>query len=495
MNLDMALKEIDGLKIKLEESEMKYRDLYESAPDMYHTINTEGIIVDCNRTEADILGYSKEELIGNSILDFQTEESRKTGKKAMNKLFNEGKMKGLELQFVKKDGGVIDVSINATVIYNEKGRPIGTRSVMRDITKDKRMMEIIKNSNFKLQAIFDAITDGICLIDKNFIVQEINRGMTGYLGASPLDFINRRCYSAFAGRENMCKDCRAIYTFYRGDPVSYSVSKELNDGYHEFEISIFPVRGEKGGVEQVVYYIKDITEKKRMERQMEYMKRLTELSKIALGVSHEVRMPLQNILTGIDLLESEAEKKGLNLEIAKNLRRFAGDMNFIFQELLDFSKPVKLELKEWDITDVVNGVISSLDKQIQEEKIEVFKEYKRGLKDAYIDAKRIRQVFRNVIENSIYATGMGGKITVSADSCNNERGEFIRINFSDNGCGISNENIDMIFTPFFSTKPDGIGMGLAIAKRFVELHNGDIMVKSEKGKGCEVTVLLPVKKD
>jgi len=280
MNLDMALKEIDGLKIKLEESEMKYRDLYESAPNMYHTINTEGIIVDCNRIEADILGYSKEELIGNSILDFQTEESRKTGKKAMNKLFNEGNIKGLELQFVKKDGGVIDVSINAAVIYDRKGRPIGTRSVMRDITKDKKMMEIIKNSNFKLQAIFDAITDGICLIDKNFTIQEINRGMTGYLGVSPLDFIGRRCYSALAGRENMCKDCRAIYTFYRGDPVSYSVSKELNDGYHEFEISIFPVRNEKGGVEQVVYYIKDITEKKGMERKAEeYMKRLTELGK------------------------------------------------------------------------------------------------------------------------------------------------------------------------------------------------------------------------
>ena len=492
--LDDTLKEINRLNERLRESEERYYDLYENVPDMYHTINKKGIIIECNKTESEMLGYPKEELIGKSVFDIQTEESRKAGKKAMGKLFRSGEIKGLELQFVKKSGDVMDVSINATVIYDKNGKAIGTRSVIRDITKKNRMMEIIKNSNFKLHAIFDAITDGICLIDRNFTIQNINKSVPKYFGSSPVDFIGKRCYIAFEEGGKRCEGCNVIKTFDTGEPVNYTRIRRLKDGTSvELEVSAFPVKGKKGKIEQVVYYMKDVTEKKRLERQMESSRKLASLGEIVAGVTHEVRNPLQNILTGIDLLELEAKKKGLGLDILKNLRSFTGDMDFIIQELLDYSKPVKLELKEWAITDVVSGIIDTFEEQMKKGKIKVLKNYEKDLKRVYIDVRRIRQSLRNIIANSMHAMPDGGEFTATISSHHNQRGEFINIRFLDSGHGISKKDIERVFEPFFSTEADGMGMGLAVAKRFVELHNGEIAVNSEEGKGCEVTILLPIK--
>ncbi len=493
--LDRSLKEIAGLKTKLEESERRYYDLYENAPDMYHTINTKGIIIDCNKTEAEALGYSKEELIGRSVLNIQTEESKKIGKAAMKKLFYAGKVKGLELQFIKKNGEVMDVSINATVIYDKNGKPAGTRSVIRDITKKKRMVEIIKNSRRELQATIDAITDGICLLDRAFRIERINKSMAGLFGKSPVEFIGKKCYTVFENREKVCEGCKIMGTFTSGEPVIYNDIKNIGYGTSlEVEISVFPVKGNKKKVEQVVYYMKDITEKRRLERELEYSKIMASLGEMVTGVAHEIRTPLQNILTGIDLLESEAKKKDLNLEVAENLRDFAIDMNYIVQELLDFSKPVKLEIEERDVTDIIDETIKYFNPRMKKCNIIVSRKYSRPIKKTSIDVRRIRHVFLNIIENSINAMPDGGEITVSAEPYYDNKGEFIIIVFSDTGRGIASKNIGKVFNPFFSTRTEGIGMGLAVAKKFIKLHNGEINITSKEGKGCEVTILLPVKK-
>ncbi|MBI3600760.1 MAG: PAS domain S-box protein [Nitrospinae bacterium] len=492
--LEGSLKEIAELKTKLEESERKYYDLYENAPDMYHTIDTKGIIIDCNKTEAEVLGYSKEDIIGRSVLNIQTEGSRRIGKSAMKKLFRNGKIKGLELQFVKKSGEVMDVSINATVIYDKNGKPVGTRSVIRDITKKKRMVEIIKNSKIELQATIDAITDGICLLDKGLTIERINKSMARLFGKSPVEFIERKCYTVFENRERMCEGCKVMGAFISGEAVIYNHIKNLGDGTSiEFEVSVFPVKGDKKKIEQVVYYMKDITEKRRLERQLEYSRTLASLGEMVTGVAHEIRTPLQNILTGVDLLESEAKKKDLSLEVAENLRDFAVDMNYIVQELLDFSKPVKLELEERAVTDIIDETIKYFNPQIKKGKITVSRRYNRPIKKTSIDVRRIKHVFHNIIENSINAMPEGGEITAAAELYNDNKGEFVRFRFSDTGCGIPAKNIDKVFNPFFSTRTQGIGMGLAVAKKFIKLHNGEISIASKEGKGCEVTILLPVK--
>lgn len=138
MQLAIAV-ENTRLFAKTKESEGRYRDLYDNAPDIYITNDENGTIINCNQTGAEILGYKKEELIGRRILEFQTEKTRTIMEELLPKRFSGQLAKGLELQLVKNDGSIIDVSLNDNHIWNNSGKIIAIRSVYRDITAKKKL--------------------------------------------------------------------------------------------------------------------------------------------------------------------------------------------------------------------------------------------------------------------------------------------------------------------------------------------------------------------
>ncbi len=129
---------------RLKSSEQRYADLFENSPDMYHLVNHKGIIIRCNQTEADTLGYTKEEIIGQSLLKLYPPQYGLEAAKNLRRVFEFGEeIKGLEEQMVKKDGTVIDVSTNTSIVYDESKRPLLIRSVVRDITERKRLEQKI----------------------------------------------------------------------------------------------------------------------------------------------------------------------------------------------------------------------------------------------------------------------------------------------------------------------------------------------------------------
>lgn len=138
--IDVAL---DNARLfeQLNESKQLYADLYEHSPDMYHIIDKEGKIVSCNKTEVDVLGYTKDELIGADIRTLYAEESHDRLEKKLDRIFNRGEnLTGFEDKLKRKDGSLVDVSMNTSLIY-ENGEPIKVRVVMRDITEHKMMQE------------------------------------------------------------------------------------------------------------------------------------------------------------------------------------------------------------------------------------------------------------------------------------------------------------------------------------------------------------------
>lgn len=137
----------------LRESEEKYRDLYDNAPDMYHSINREGIIIDCNATEAAMLGYIKEEIIGWPVADFLTGESQKTYEKEFSTLTDHRALFGLEREFVRKDGSTFTASLNVFIELDAQGRLARTKTIGRDITEQKRVEEALRNSREELRSL------------------------------------------------------------------------------------------------------------------------------------------------------------------------------------------------------------------------------------------------------------------------------------------------------------------------------------------------------
>lgn len=138
-------------EILLRESEKKYRDLYDNAPDMYHSVNKDSIIIDCNETEARMLGYKKEELIGRPITDFFTERSKREHEKDFPMLKDKGSGTSLEREFVRKDGSILLASLNVFVEKDSKGDLVKTRTIARDITRQKQIEEELKRSREELR--------------------------------------------------------------------------------------------------------------------------------------------------------------------------------------------------------------------------------------------------------------------------------------------------------------------------------------------------------
>ena len=145
-------KEVGRKTADLVRAEEKYRDLYDNAPDMYHSIDKDGYIIEVNQTEADALGYRFEELIGRHLTDIFTGDSKEAFEKDFPVLLNKGSLSGLERQVICKDGSVIDVSINVRAVYDEKGEPVKTKAIMRDIT-EKRKLEAQLLHAQKMEAI------------------------------------------------------------------------------------------------------------------------------------------------------------------------------------------------------------------------------------------------------------------------------------------------------------------------------------------------------
>jgi PAS domain S-box-containing protein len=137
----------------LRESEEKYRDLYDHAPDMYHSINRDGIIIDCNDTEAMMLGYAKEEIIGRPIADFLTEESRKTYDREFSTLTEYRALYGLDREFVRKDGTTFTASLNVFIEVDEAGELVRTKTIARDVTERKRVETGLLRSREELRSL------------------------------------------------------------------------------------------------------------------------------------------------------------------------------------------------------------------------------------------------------------------------------------------------------------------------------------------------------
>jgi PAS domain S-box-containing protein len=125
---------------RLRRSEERYMDLFENSPDMYHLVNRAGIIVSCNRTEADLLGYRKEDLLGQSILKLYPLDYHDQAGKMLEQIFEQKRgVQGLEEQMVDSKGDLLDVSLNTSIIYDDQGQPILMRAVARDITEKKKL--------------------------------------------------------------------------------------------------------------------------------------------------------------------------------------------------------------------------------------------------------------------------------------------------------------------------------------------------------------------
>jgi signal transduction histidine kinase len=164
-------------------------------------------------------------------------------------------------------------------------------------------------------------------------------------------------------------------------------------------------------------------------------------------------------------------------------------MNEIVDQFLRFAKPASPLLEKTDVLSIVEDTLQLLRPQIEKQRIVVEKEF-QAMPMILIDPEQMKQAMLNLLLNAIQAMPEGGLLTLKGR--NSEDGQWIHLSIQDSGMGISPEDIDKLFDPFFSTKEGGIGLGLSITHRIIDQHHGKIEVESSPGNGTLFTVWLPI---
>jgi two-component system, NtrC family, sensor histidine kinase HydH len=219
--------------------------------------------------------------------------------------------------------------------------------------------------------------------------------------------------------------------------------------------------------------------------------RLAALGQLSAGLAHELRNPLGTIRASAEmLLHKVPEENALERELAGFISSEVDRTNSLVTRFLEFARPLELKPQIADLHAVLDRAIAQLARDTANYKVTVYRNYSPDVLPFAFDAELLERVFHNLLLNAAQATPPGGEVTIKTRSI----GGNIEISFIDRGSGIEPQHLENIFNPFFTTKKEGVGLGLAIVSKIVDLHGGKMSVESEPGKGSVFRVFLPARK-
>lgn len=219
--------------------------------------------------------------------------------------------------------------------------------------------------------------------------------------------------------------------------------------------------------------------------------KMAEMAKVIGYIAHELRKPLANIktfsqfcLTSRNISLDEKVRERLEI-ILKNVER----ADNIIDDTLSFSRQIKISLKPGSLNEILDKICKTCESEAGLH-VRIIKKFHDELLSIKLDYGHMERAFTNIAQNSLQAMPQGGDLTI--ETVLNQKEKKVVVNFSDTGCGISADEINQIFVPFFTKRKGGIGLGLSLAKEIIELHRGHVSARSKEGEGTTVTVELPV---
>jgi two-component system, NtrC family, sensor histidine kinase HydH len=229
------------------------------------------------------------------------------------------------------------------------------------------------------------------------------------------------------------------------------------------------------------------------EAQVRRTDRLAALGQLTAGLAHELRNPLGTMKTSAELLERKVSADNeIAREMAGYIRQEVDRINSLITRFLDFARPRNLRLEKTDLHAMLDHAIELFDREKTGASITVFKNYSPDVPPIRVEAELMEHVIMNLLSNAAQASPPGAVVTVKTRLADTAEGRMAEIAVIDRGSGIDPKHLESIFNPFFTTKAEGVGLGLAIVSKIVDEHGGQITVESTLGEGSVFRVYLPV---
>lgn len=341
-----------------------------------------------------------------------------------------------------------------------------------------------------LQQVADRLEDGILFLNQDRQVLYFNKATEALLRTPLEQALGWPLEGLLSPAHPLCTMVDQAFTEQTGFRNT-AMTLELDGRMKEYLVSAFVIMADPKRAMGAVVFVKDLESVRTFQSLISYSAKLTALGRLTSGLAHEVKNPLNAMMIHLELLKEklrgsrEPVRQSLEV-IGSEIRR----LDRVVQGFLKFIRPQDLALKPVNLNALLDHVANLVAAEWEKEHIRFETRLDRALPLVHADEELLHQVFRNILTNACQAMPNGGTVLMATQG---DGQGTVTVSITDEGVGIPAKDLDKIFTLYYTTKPDGNGIGLSLVYRIVQLHDGTIEVSSEVGRGTTFVVRLPVR--
>jgi two-component system, cell cycle sensor histidine kinase and response regulator CckA len=444
-----------------------------------------------NQKMCAITGYSAEEMLTMRVPDITYPEDRQTDWEAFQRVVrDEAPSYRMEKRYIRKDGAVIWVNVNMTVIRDEDGQPIRTMAAIEDITERKTAEEAVHESEERFRALIQHASDVVVLLQPEGTISYVSPSISSMLGHQPEDVVGRSVLD-FIHPDDWPAVLETIQKVVVAPEATARVECRMrhSDGSWRAIESAGTNQLDNPAVRALVINSRDVSERRTAEEQLRQTHKMEAVGNLAGGIAHDFNNLLQAMLSQTQVLRGQPNDPGEVVAACDELADAISRGASLTRQLLLFARRETVRPERIDLNEAVRDASKLLHRLIRENIAVTINLAEQGLP---LDADRgqLQQVLINLALNAADAMPEGGRLVIRTGAGDAHQ---VWLSLSDSGHGIPEAIREHVFEPFFTTKDagKGTGLGLSVVQGIVIQHGGRIEVESTVGAGTTFTITLP----
>ncbi len=487
---------------ELKESERRFRDILENTLEWVWETDANGKYTYASPIVEQLIGYKPKEVFEKHFYDLFHPEDREQLKKAAFEVFSKKEpFQEFMNRNVHKNGKTVWLSTSGVPILDKTGKLLGYRGADTDVTDRKRTEEALRESEERYRTVLEASPDPIVAYDMEGKVIYLNPAFTRVFGWTQEELLDKKM--DYVPEENWPETQQMIDRVQAGKSFSginsrrYTKQRKIVD----VSISVATYLNRDGVPIGSVHTIRDITERKRLEAQLQQAQKLESIGTLAGGIAHDFNNLLMGIQGNISLMLMDMGSKSPHSERLKNIENQVQSGVRLTSHLLGYARKGRYEVKPIDLNQLVEEISDAFGRTKKE--ITIHRELAKNLFTVEADLGQIEQVFLNLFVNAADAMPGGGDLILKTMNTTHKDmkgklydpkpGNYVLLTVTDTGTGMYKKILDRIFDPFFTTKGIGRGTGLGLSSAYgiIKGHGGYIDVDSKRGRGTSFSIYLP----
>ena len=490
----------------LQQSEEKYRMLLDGVHDYaIFMLDPQGQVISWSASAERIKGYTAEQIIGHSYACFFLPEEVRRGRpeEVLRLTATNGRHEEYGMR-VRRDGSQFLAGVTFIALRDPSGNLRGFSEICRDLTEHKE-------SEAKYRGLLEAAPDGMVVVNEDGEIIILNARAEKQFGYSRDELLGQKVTNiipkGFAERLIADGTRTAAEALAQQIGTGIELHGRRKDGTaFPIEIMLSPLESPEGIL--VTAAIRDISERKQLERQWHQSQKMEAIGQLTGGIAHDFNNLLGVIIGNLDLLDRQVAGNEAALQRVKTAQKAALRGADITRRLLAFSSNVELKPSVVLLKDSIQNMIELASSGLGPG-IKITTHVDESVPPLYVDPAGLESALLNLVDNARDAMPKGGSIVISSELQNLEKshpvvqtgdlkaGSYVHVSIMDTGHGMSRETLERAFEPFFTTKPrnKGTGLGLAMVYGFVKQSGGAVRVYSELGQGTTVSLYLPYADD